>query len=174
MSERQRLFFALWPAAEQQRQWDKLLREHVDLRGGRIIPRQNLHITLVFLGGLEIEQRDRLLQQAPAITVPKFELTFDRPAYRRRARMLWWGVSQVPDALLTLVAELKRLALQQGVEVESRPYLPHMTLVRNLRHPPADLTLPSQHWAIDHFALVRSITYPEGAQYEVVERWSLT
>ena len=173
MAETERLFFALWPEAQQQQDWADLAKNLIPAGSGRLIHAQNLHLTLVYLGEITIDVHQRLEQLADAIHSASFELKLERFGHWSRPQVLWWGPKQTPVRLIELVESLRRAARACDIEVEQRPYAAHMTLARKVRRAPGRLTAEPHIWQVDEFALVRSTLLPEGAEYEVVRRWPL-
>ncbi len=170
--ERQRLFFALWPAAALQEAIDGRAHKLIGKRAKRV-PAHNLHITLAFLGSVSDGQRACYEQVAAGVQTPAFTLSLQRIGHWPAPRILWLGPSQQPEALLTLVQNLNTTLLTCGYTPEIRPYQAHMTLARKV-----DRSLPVREiepiaWEVDSFALVESVTAPEGARYQVLKRWSL-
>ena len=171
MSERQRLFFALWPddaLREALSPLSKLKREC----GGRAHPASNLHITLNFLGMVDTETRACLEQAAGEIVLPPFELTLDRFGYWPRPRVMWLGCSETPEPLARLVAELNRGMERCGLEPERRPYHPHLTLLRKAMQAPAG-PAPELPWPVTDFVLAESASTPNGVEYRVLRSWPL-
>jgi 2'-5' RNA ligase len=173
MAESQRLFFALWPTEEQQRTWGEQARELIPAGDGRLIPAQNLHLTLLFLGEIATEVRDVLLAKVAMIHVEPFELMLEQIGYWRRPQVLWWGPRQTPEPLQRLVAALALQAQSCGLEVERRPYQAHMTLARKVRRSPGRPSLALYSWQINDFVLVESCLTSAGAEYRILQRWPL-
>ena len=171
MSDKQRLFFALWPSGELREALTPLLKLHREC-GGRAHPPTNLHITLNFLGMVDGDTRDCLEQAAHEIAVAPFELTLDRFGYWPRPKVMWLGCSETPEPLLDLVAALNRVVAQCGLEPERRPYHPHLTLLRKARQAP-EVEAPELHWQAKEFVLVESASAPGGVEYRVLRRWPL-
>lgn len=174
-AERQRLFFALWPAADQARVWwreGRLLLPACG--GGRRLSPESLHMTLCFLGDVDAAQAACLTAAVTAIEVPPFELTLDRLDYRRRSRVCWLGCGHghAPLALYHLVSDLRRIARHCGIAVEGRSFLPHVSLIRKAERGPAPSELPSHTWRPNGFTLARSRLSASGADYEIVNYWS--
>lgn len=174
-AESQRLFFALWP---EQGVRDALYRlaESV-LRGGsgRAVVRDNLHVTLVFLGSVPTARRDCAERVAAAIRGERFILAVDQIGYWQRSRILWAGASRSPAALLALVGALNDGLAGCGFAPEQRPYHAHVTLGRNItRGPRTSLAITPLLWPVDQFCLVQSTTEPKGAHYRVVKVWAVT
>jgi 2'-5' RNA ligase len=167
--ERARLFFALWP--------DDSVREALSnaaLRvkaecGGRATPAAKIHLTLVFLGDVEKRRIAELAGCAARVAAPHFDLAIDVLGYWRHNRIVWAGTRAAPAALARLAADLSGSLAALGYRFDDRPYVPHVTLVRNARQPSRirDIETPSWH--------VRELVLAQSAQdrYDVVGRWPL-
>lgn len=171
MSERQRLFFALWPDDAMREALTPLLKLKQEC-GGRDHPPANLHITLNFLGAVDAETRDCLELAAANIVTPPFDLTLDRFGYWPRPRVMWLGSSEIPQPLADLVMALNRVVEQCGLQPERRPYHPHLTLLRKARQAPLG-SPPELHWQAHDFVLAESVSTPAGVAYRVLRRWPL-
>ncbi|MBI5449982.1 MAG: RNA 2',3'-cyclic phosphodiesterase [Gammaproteobacteria bacterium] len=169
--DRCRVFFALWPDGALR---DVLAADAGQLPAARPIARDQLHITLLFLGVVTSAQRACLLDGAAAIRSPACELTLDSIGYWRRSQILWRGARQTPPALLQLVDALHRLAQGCGVEVGTRPFQVHMTLARRVERRPRWVPPVSVTWPVRHFVLVESMLVPQrGSPYRLCGRWAL-
>ncbi len=173
MPDSERLFFALWPEPQQQRAWADLVKSLLPPGRGRLLPEQNLHLTLLYLGEIGTETRQILEQKVDAIQAKSFKLRLEQFGYWRRPKVLWWGPKQTPDPLQQLVGSLRQSAQACGIEVEQRPYKAHLTLARKVRHTPGRISAEPYDWRVSDFVLVRSTLLPEGAHYEVLRRWPL-
>ncbi len=171
MSDKQRLFFALWPSDELRESLIPLLKLKQEC-GGRAHPPGNLHITLNFLGMLDADTRDCLEQAAGEIIAPPFELTLDRFGYWPRPRVMWLGCNEMPEPLGELVQALNRVVEQCGLQPERRPYHPHLTLLRKAKQVPT-MPAPELHWPVNDFVLVESASTPGGVEYRVLRSWPL-
>lgn len=169
----ERLFFALWPGDALREQ----LVQHRDLLisapGGRLLPRENLHLTLAFLGQTDAGQRARVEAVAADLEISPFRLRLDRFGYWPRPKVLWIAPAQMPAALTDLAAALHAGAGSCGLRLDTRPYQAHVTLARQLPQPPSGGDCPALDWAVDRFVLVRSSTLSQGVRYDVVGEWGL-
>ncbi len=106
----QRLFFALWPDADLQQRLAAaslaLLPPH---SGGRHVPPENLHCTLLFLGAVGAAQRLCVEAAADRVRAAPFSLVLDRFGYFRRPQVAWLGCSTTPSMLSRLVTDLARV-----------------------------------------------------------------
>ena len=172
-----RLFFALWP--------DEALREALaeaaaPLRAacdGRPVPKSNYHLTLAFLGGVEASRLDGIREAGARVAAgsgtPGFELVLDTAGLWRRAGVAWLGARCPPEAAGRLASSLWQALEPLGFEVESRPFRPHLTVLRGCRRCAAPGPVQPVAWPVRDFVLVRSETRPEGARYEIVDHWGL-
>jgi RNA 2',3'-cyclic 3'-phosphodiesterase len=152
---------------------EKLYALAQSVNGGRHVPSQNLHVTLAFLGSATHVQRACVEHGAEQVHTPPFDLTFDRLDCFRRRGLLWVGPSQVPAALRALAAAIARVQAGCVLAPEQRDYRPHVSLIRDLPHCPPPSTIDPIVWSVRTFALVRSVTAPDGSRYEVLRTWVL-
>ena len=167
-----RVFFALWP---DDRVRDALHFHAQELHrscAGRAMRRENLHLTLVFIGDVAAGRLDDLTSVADAISATPFEFVLDQTGYWRHNRIVWASPLTVPEPLRALVTGIEGGLKQAGFEFDQRPYAPHITLLRDARAPailpPLDL-----HWPVRDFVLVESARVARGAEYRVLARWPL-
>jgi len=170
--KRQRLFFALWPDDAVRTQLAGLAARAAR-HNGRVVAECNLHLTLAYIGSTVPAMRDCMVKQVAALQSSPFTLHFDHAGYWPRPKIAWLSPAQVPEALSTLHQDLCTRLAFCGYEPESRPFRPHVTLVRKVRHKP-NLEVPEPVvWHVNRLCLAESITDPAGARYEVIAGWEL-
>ncbi len=169
---RERLFFALWPDDSLRARLAALTAAAAGLRG-RAVARENLHLTLVFLGALDEGQKACAEQVADEVRSDAFSLVLDHSGHWRGPQVLWVGASSPPRPLRALVETL-HLGLEPcGHRPDNRPFRAHVTLMRKAATPPPELRVEPLHWPVREFCLIRSETLPEGARYRVLRTWPL-
>lgn len=189
-----RLFYALlFPEEVTQRIAEALAEvERLDLdRSIRWTARENLHLTLRFLGEVrpaQIEQAMTLpggLQPPGPIGLRGGEpLLFPSP---RRPRVLTLGVSGVDrtseERLGILQRQLEETALQLGLPAEERRFTPHITLgrVRRGGRPSTAVMEGLTGWDPDvgsivcrRLSLMESHLEQKGAHYHEIHSWPLS
>lgn len=167
-----RLFFALWPGDEVRRQLEAVAAALP--RGvGRAVAPANYHITLEFVGPAVNSARECLEAAAGQIPVEPFRLSLGRFGYWAQPRTLWFGPHHLPPELLGLAYKLRDITAQCGLEPETRPYRPHVTLARKVARQPRWPEVRPVEWQVDDFVLCQSVTTAKGPAYEVLKRWPL-
>jgi 2'-5' RNA ligase len=107
-------------------------------RDEKWVPRENMHVTLKFLGNLaedEVEALAEAIGDAVA-THHTFDLWLaDVRAvpHLRRCRMLWATFLDTDGACAALARSVDRAAQAFGVEPDERAFVPHATLCRARR-----------------------------------------
>ena len=147
----------------------------------RWVPRQNLHVTLKFVG----RTWPRLTEWVPervgaaATDAPPFTARLrgvgSFPS-AKRGRALWAGFDDT--APLGALAAAIEEALVDEFPAEKRPFHPHLTVARS--DPPLKLPssytgteLESDRWQVDHVVLFRSHLGRPAPRYEPLARFPL-
>ena len=172
MSDSSRLFFALWPD-DQTRLELARLSEAIEAKGFRPVHPKNIHVTLVFLGQVDAASELSIKHSVPAISAKPFDLTFDQLSCWSKPRVLCLTCSHTPDEVQLLVADLSKEAASCGLQTETRPYQPHITLARHARYLP-NLNIEPVVWRAESFCLVESCSESGGVNYLVRQQWPFT
>jgi 2'-5' RNA ligase len=172
-AKRRRLFFALWPSDELRTRIHAATRTLVRESGGRAIPPQNFHMTLVFLGDVLDARFDAVLQAAVVTTGSAFDMVLDRIESFPGSNVLCLTCSRTPTALNALVEQLRFSLLGRQFDLGRQVFRPHLTLARDLPRMRAVESFDGFHWQADEFVLVDSQLLHGGSQYTVIGRWPL-
>jgi 2'-5' RNA ligase len=173
MTQRQRLFFALWPDDDTRDALARLAGSLLPAGSGRPVPAENLHLTLVFLGAVGNRRRDCIERAAGDLSARAFTLEFVRVGYWPRPRVLWSAPERTPEALEALASTLNEALVPCGHHAESRPFSAHVTLARKVRRPLGPVEHSPVTWQVNAFHLVESETHQQGARYTRVRSWAL-
>jgi 2'-5' RNA ligase len=170
-----RLFFALWPGDD--------VRAAIAVRaaqveatcapGGRPLAPARYHLTLQFLGSFA-GWPDAVVEGAIAagrdVRAPVFTLLLDRIGSFERNRA-WWLGCDLSAGLRQLHGQLADAVAAVGLPADAAPFVPHVTLGRNLRQPFQPRKIEPLAWPLRDFVLVDSAA---GAPaYRIVQRWPL-
>ena len=165
-----RLFFALWPDEAVREQCAEIARSMVH-KGEKPVRPENLHVTLTFLGNIDEETEEAVIQAASAITPALLTITFNEVSYWRKPRILCLSGRSEGEKLSLLVSELTALSRQLDIPVDGRPYSPHVTLVRKAKSP-RTLKFEPILWRASGFCLVESCSIPNGGTvYQIIKNW---
>jgi 2'-5' RNA ligase len=168
-----RLFFALWPDGKTRDALDKAGQQLHAVCGGRRTRRETIHITLVFLGNVPVERIATVRALAAQINATPFELVLTKLSWWKHNRVSWAAPDSMPPALAALVNDLERALNAQDFQIDARPYLPHVTLIRKANCLGMSSLETGIAWKVEEYVLVHSVTDASGAAYEVIGRWPL-
>lgn len=182
-----RLFAALSPPDEAR---DRLIAAQSGLPDGRLVSRENLHLTLGFFGEVDGPTAEDLHAALAAIAAPGFDLWLDGAGAfggsgadgGGKMRALYMAARPDP-ALNRLHEKVAQAARAAGVAMEAKRFTPHVTLTR-LRPGRSDprrvaewlsaagAFLSGPH-AVASFGLFRSTLGRRGPTYEEMARYEL-
>lgn len=148
--------------------------------------RDGWHVTLKFLGEVEddrVPDVERICADAVAkMSAVTVRLSgFGAFPTKRRARVIWVGLSEDGHELSHLAARLEKKLGAEGFRQESRPLKMHLTLAR-LREPRSvekalesldGSKLLTEPFPVEEIALFRSHLSPKGATYERLRAFGL-
>lgn len=146
---------------------------------------ENIHLSLVFLGDVlrdDVPAIVEVIDDAVSSHAPfSFEVCGTGSFGRGSPRVIWAGVRGC-DALAAVQAAVSGGLRGVGIELEQRPYRPHITLgrVRSARGRRVLISaleeLPDRHYgtvSVKGVDLMRSRLKPTGAEYGVLHHCAL-
>jgi 2'-5' RNA ligase len=157
-----RLFFAFWPD-EATRAALEAARAGLFPLSGRPVEPANLHVTVAFLGGVEASRLERLA--ALAGPVAPFTIAFDRLELWRKPKVLTATSSQPAPRAAAIVDGLWQRLDRLGFARDPRPFVPHVTLARDVRSVRPGLRWTTVAWTVDRVCLVESTVAEAGVRY---------
>jgi 2'-5' RNA ligase len=162
-----RLFFAAWPPAQ------TAVALHAWAGGleGRAVARENIHLTLAFLGEADPA---KAIAAAKRVRGVRHELPIEEARFWKKNQIVWVGPREMPGELDRLVRSLHLALYRAEFILERRPFAAHVTLLRKVREPAALPPLPRVAWPVHEFVLVGSRISSRGSTYEPVERFPLS
>jgi 2'-5' RNA ligase len=167
-----RLFVAIWPSPSLMLLLGGLVRPARE--GLRWTTEDQWHVTLRFLGRIDDAQESELrsiLAETAARSGPVQARA--GPSPRRLGQSIWAlpvdGLGPLAESVLASTSRL-------GEPPTHRQFQGHITLAR-ARRPRALAGLPVPEveaaWNVSEVTLVSSDLRPDGARYEIVDRWGL-
>ena len=100
--------------------------------GARWEPPENFHLTLRFIGEVELGQAEDIDGQLARLHMPGFAMslsTVDHFGPAEKARALYAGVER-SESLTRLQAKVENALQRVGMPPETRKFVPHVTLAR--------------------------------------------
>jgi 2'-5' RNA ligase len=144
------------------------------------------HLTLVFLGHVDAGRAAAVVEAVGGdVDIGPFDIVLDGVGVfppRGAPRVLWIGTTTGATGLVALARELSTRVAGLGVELEARPFHPHLTLGRWRESRPSDRAralaaarpgaIARVH--ISYATLYESKLSPSGAAYTPLTRANLT
>ena len=103
--------------------------------GIRWVPRENFHVTLKFLGGIEPREIERLRRTLEALAAQSSAFEMECcgagvfPSIKR-PRVFWVGIVEPTGALEALAAQIRDACVEYGDSCEDLPFRAHLTVAR--------------------------------------------
>ena len=137
----------------------------------RVVSRSNLHVTLAFLGARPAVEARAIAGELRSAAAAAARPAFDVRGYRETRSVGMLVLGDEASRAAALAEELHgRLEALQVYRRESRPWLPHLTVIRFRERPRLRPELPDLGtFSPSDAALYTSVLRPGGAQYEVLE-----
>jgi 2'-5' RNA ligase len=164
-----RMFFALWPDQNTRKQCCEVIAK-ISETEMRPVAADNLHVTLLFLGNISSEQEQAMIDTASLLKMPELMLTFDQISYWRKPAVLCLTASHFDQKITAVSQELALMAKQNLIEIDERPFQPHVTLARKVKCA-IRLEFTAINWQARDFCLVESCSLAKGVEYRVIKRW---
>ncbi len=156
---------------------DRLVGWQAALPGGdfRLVPRENLHITLAFLGSRPAAELDAIGGELEEAACGAAGVVLRLRRYRETRSVGMLVFDDEGNAGGALASDLHERLRRLGVyEPERRPWLPHLTVVRFRQRPGLSPPLPDLgEVSPSDAAVYLSVLRPTGAQYVVVQGFGL-
>ena len=147
-----------------------------NLSGGRVVSREQQHVTLAFLGSRPEGEVDAIVGALrDAVAAGSETIALEAVRWRETRSVGMVVLADHGGAATRLAARLHAALEALGVyRAEARPWLPHVTLLRFRERPRLDPPLPGTGTFVpSDAAAYLSRLHPAGARYEVLERVSL-
>lgn len=130
-----RLFIAVnfsEPVKDRLTGWIQKLKEYG--AGGNFSRRENLHLTLAFIG--ETDNVEKVRQAMDKVSAEPFVLTVGGlGCFRRNGGNICWAGVEKNDTLLSVHSQLCSALRFAGYSIENREFKPHLTLGREVVFP---------------------------------------
>jgi RNA 2',3'-cyclic 3'-phosphodiesterase len=172
-----RLFFALWPRDADLASVARATEAALARVQGRLIPAENHHLTLAFLGSVPEERVEEVRAIGHEVARgmaagTRIDVELDRLEHWRKAEIVV-AEGDAPPGAAALAQALKDALSAAGFATDLKPFRAHVTLARKVSRASPGLRMDSVRWSFDSLALVESKTLPSGSLYSVIASWPL-
>ncbi len=150
----------------------------------KFVEKENLHITLKFLGELQPPKVKEIQEALKSIEFEKFKIRVKGlgafPDFNR-IRVLWLGIAEGKEKLLELQRKVDIICKKFGFPLE-KEYVPHITIARikQVLNKEKFLEIIDElknidfgYFEVKEFKLKQSILRPQGPLYKDLEKYSL-
>jgi 2'-5' RNA ligase len=168
-----RCFFAVWPDAAARRRIAAAAAVVEGGAGARLVPPENYHLTVAFVGEIAAAQLAVLRQVGRELRATAFTPTFDAYEYWPKPEVVVAAAREIPAALSGLWQRLHRDLNGHGLALAPKRLRPHVTLARKVTQAPVWPAMSPVEWSAREFSLVRSDSAEAGPAYTVVDTWPL-
>jgi 2'-5' RNA ligase len=168
-----RAFFALVPDEATRHQFVALAREVARRSRGRAITGEHVHLTLAFLGDVDVTLLPQLRQIGNALVRAGADLEFAVLGAWRASGVAWVAPTAIPPPLAQMCAALQDALQHGGFALDARPFRPHVTLARRCVQPQPRAHCVPIPWRVDRLCLIGSELRPEGPLYTELAAWAL-
>lgn len=151
--------------------------------GVRYVEPENLHITLKFIGEVDVRRVERIAALLDAVAFTPFTVRLEGmgafPSVEH-PRVVWVGIRDGFDRIVEISAEVDRLLSAEGVPRESRAFHPHVTIGRVKGQSRAVSEKIKEYcgcsfgtFVVERFVLYRSTLTPDGPVYEELRSYGV-
>lgn len=178
-----RLFLAIllpWEIKQTVAEAAEKVKEQMKFSQVNWVDPQQYHITLHFLGEVERETEDRLIQALKTKEYPTpFELKLGVIDVfpNKKAPRIVVAKTNIVSAAFGLYKRTADVCVSLGLNISEKSWEPHITIgrvkVQSEVLKSEEIILPALSFEVVSFVLMESILTPEGSWYEVVEEFLL-
>lgn len=166
-----------------------LLKTTNEIKNNKVswVKKENLHITLKFLGEIEenkVEEVEKILSEISK-SKKSFEVevkeigVFPNLSF---PRVIWIGIKDDTNSLLSIVNLLEKKLCEHGFKKEDKEFVAHLTIARikKLNNLSEIKNYVEKHKNVDfgknkvnNITFFQSILRPEGPEYKVIKKFLL-
>jgi len=149
---------------------------------GNFVGKNDLHLTLKFLGNISEEQIEKIKKTFSDISFPKFEIKIGEIGFfpsESYVRVIWVGL--IADELKKLKETIDKNLLDIGINSDGREFSSHITVARvkkikdkdNFLKKIKELKLKKMSFPVEKVTLMKSELTRDGPNYKVLGEFNL-
>jgi len=168
-----RMFYALWPDAQLRAQIAAAAQAVPWGHSVRLVPPENYHLTIAFVGAIGAERLAVLRQIGAALRAASCTIEFDRSEYWPKPAVVVAAAREIPPALESCWRALHQALANHGFRLDPKRLRPHVTLARKVAQAPVPTPNTEFSWHASTVCLMRSSGGGAQPVYTVVDTWPL-
>jgi 2'-5' RNA ligase len=149
---------------------------------GDFVGKENLHLTLTFLGELSEEEIEKAKIVLGKIDFRKFTIETKEIGFfpnENYIKVLWVGINS--NEIISLRNLIENSLKKEGFDIKNMDFVPHLTVARIKSVKNKDkfieelgrVKLENMFFIAEDFALMKSILKKEGSEYKVLESFGM-
>jgi 2'-5' RNA ligase len=152
------------------------------IKGLKVVEKENLHITLMFLGEVDEIKAEKVKSRLSEIEFEPFDIKFRGVGYfppKKYPRVIWVGVDEGKERLAILANEVYQRLKKLGFK-RDKDFAAHVTICRvkkrvdNIKNRLEDFeNVEFGAMRVNEFKLKQSILKPTGPVYKDIETFRL-
>ncbi len=161
---------------------DEIQTCQIGLSNAKWTKRENLHITLHFIGEIPIENFRMIQETLKEVQGKAFSIRIKNPKvfYKKNQQILWLG-NEPNEPIISLRNQILKIIQKFVPPYKKEEYVPHLTIARLDRTDRKNLNnylltyenFSTKEFMINSFGLYSSILHPKGAIYTQEEIYYL-
>lgn len=153
-----RMFIGLDLAAKDKLAIDQWREKYLKGLPGNLVPVENFHITLSFLGQITPDKMESLHNLLTGIKAETLHLSTADIGYFQKPQVLYLGI-ETSEALSDLAQQCLSINSSLGISKQHSNYRPHVTIMRKHKvATPIQVPLPHLNLKFEQFHLFESIS----------------
>jgi 2'-5' RNA ligase len=141
--------------------------------GSALVPPENYHMTLAFVGEVPEAQLAPVLQIGGSLRACRFSVRFDVYEYWPKSAVLVAAAREFPRSLTRLWEQIHAGLARHRLALSPELLRPHVTIARKVSQAPVLQAMSPFAWKAQTFSLMQSIRAGAQPVYTVLNTWPL-
>ncbi len=156
------------------------IQQQVLLPNARVIPWQNFHLTLHFLGNIKPETQliltQKINQFVAEIKPESFSYCLTHIALFRKPQVAYFGIDHDVPQLFSLEQQLGAITSKLGFKSQHDGFTPHVSIFRKAKEIPQSRIDDRFEYLLSatSFSLYQSTSTNNGVKYTATHTWTLS
>lgn len=144
---------------------------------GKLVEKENIHLTLKFLGEVEKEKIEKIIEKLKEIKFKKFKVVIDRIGVfsETQIRIIWLNLKGAEKLQKEIDEKLSELFKKE------QRFMGHITIARvkfvenkkEFLESFKKIKIPKMEFEVNNFNLKKSVLTKSRAEYEIVEEFEI-